>query len=274
MRRESLMKLDIFKETLGESAFGALEDIASFIDCNYNMDVLYDGKEELKFQRSKKTLVTFYIKPDKLTVLIIFGRAEREIFESRRAEFSGYINGYYEGSKTYHDGKWMFIDITDDEYAGDIMRMIKIKKKPDKNALSMCGYKCDMCKAYAKNLGKDDKRAELSDAWHKYYGFRVEVKDIYCDGCRSRKRDAKLLDAGCPVTACVIEKGLNSCIDCGLYPCEIFAQRKGISACEAKAALKNSYSDGEYETYLLSYDNKTRIDRYRKIKDKYDITPS
>ncbi len=49
------MKLDIFKDQLDESAFVALEEIAVLIDCNYNMDVLYDGKGELKLQRSKKT---------------------------------------------------------------------------------------------------------------------------------------------------------------------------------------------------------------------------
>ena len=46
------MKLDILKDQLDESAFVALEESAVLIDCNYNMDVLYDGKGALKLQRS------------------------------------------------------------------------------------------------------------------------------------------------------------------------------------------------------------------------------
>lgn len=55
------MDLNVFKEKLGDRAFMALEEIAAFIDCNYNMNSVYDGKDELKFQRSKKTLITFYV---------------------------------------------------------------------------------------------------------------------------------------------------------------------------------------------------------------------
>ena len=268
------MDISIFKQTLGEKAFVALEDIAAFIDLYYNMDVLYNGKDELKFARSKKTLVTFYIKPGRLTVLLIFGKKEREEFEMVRSEFSEYINGYYESSKTYHDGKWMFIDLAGDKYEGDIMRMICIKKKPDPKAVTMCGYKCDLCWAYAKNIKKEDRRKELSAMWKKHYDFDIKPEDIYCDGCRSKKKDAKLIDDKCPVRLCATDRKLTGCSECGAYPCGTFMLRKGMSAGDAKSALKGEFDIDEYETYLLAYDNKTRIDAFEKLKDKYDIVLS
>lgn len=66
------------------------------------------------------------------TTLIIFGKKEREKFEVINNEFSKYINDYYNISKIYHDGKWMFIDIKDDLYIEDIINMIKIKKNPNR----------------------------------------------------------------------------------------------------------------------------------------------
>ena len=268
------MDLSIFKQTLGEKPFEALQDITTFIDLYYNMDVLYNGKDELKFGRSKKTLVTFYIKPVKLTVLLIFGKNEREKFDMLSTGFSSYIKSYYESNKTYHDGKWMFIDLADDKYAGDIIRMICIKKKPDKTAVTMCGYKCDMCGAYAKNIKKQDRRKQLSAMWKKYYDIDIKPEDIYCDGCRSKKKVAVLIDDKCPVRLCAADRKLMGCAECGQYPCETFALRKGMSARDAKTALKEGFDSDEYDKYLAAYDNKTRIDVYRRLKDKYDITLS
>ena len=50
-----------FKEQLG-SSFNTFLNLIRFIRVNYVMDELWDGKELLKFQRSKKTLITLCIK--------------------------------------------------------------------------------------------------------------------------------------------------------------------------------------------------------------------
>lgn len=107
-------------------------DIVGYIREYYIMDELWDEKEELKFRRSGKTLVTLYLKDDKVVALVIFGKAEREKFEQVQCEFSGYINNYYTKSHTYHDGKWMFIDVTDLNIVSEIKKLIVIKKKPNR----------------------------------------------------------------------------------------------------------------------------------------------
>ena len=37
----------------------------------------------------------------------------------------------------------------------------------------MCGYCCDMCKAFAGNIKKKDERNVLSDYWNKYYDMLI-----------------------------------------------------------------------------------------------------
>ena len=48
--------------------------LMGFVRVNYIMDEFWDGKNELKFRRSGKTLITIYIKDNTFTVFIIFGK--------------------------------------------------------------------------------------------------------------------------------------------------------------------------------------------------------
>ena len=132
-----LKSFDDVEAVLGKS-IGAFEKIVEYIRTNYDMEEIFtiynrkDGKNELKFRRSGKTLVTFYIKEKMFTVLIIFGEKEREIFENEQEKYSKYIRDYYANTKIYHDGKWLLIDIKDNKYINEIIEMIHIKKKPNK----------------------------------------------------------------------------------------------------------------------------------------------
>ena len=103
-----------------------------FMRGKYRLDEIGDGKDELKFKQGKKTILTIYIREDKFTFLIIFGKKERECFETQKNEFSDYILDYYENANTYHDGKWMFIDVTTLEQLEEVKRLILIKKKPNR----------------------------------------------------------------------------------------------------------------------------------------------
>ncbi len=80
-----------------------------FMRGRYKLDEIGDGKDELKFKQGQKSILTIYIREDRYTFLIIFGKKEREKFDAVRTEFSQYILNYYDNSKTFHDGKWMFI---------------------------------------------------------------------------------------------------------------------------------------------------------------------
>ena len=48
----------------------------------------------------------------------------------------------------------------------------------------MCGYSCDLCKAFVSNIINKDEREILSNMWKKYYDLDIPTEEIYCDGCR------------------------------------------------------------------------------------------
>jgi hypothetical protein len=255
--------LDSIKEKLGDDLYPSFIELIGFISANYNASELYDGKNEIKFRQGGKTLVTILIGENEFTTLVIFGKQERAKFEPDMEVFSSFVKDYYDNSKTYHDGKWMFIKVSNSEHIKEIIELIKIKRKPNKKAITMCGYRCDLCKAYSKNIKKQDQREELLRIWKKYYAIDTSSDKIYCDGCRAKSKTAVRIDNGCPVCKCVLEKKLNSCADCDAYPCDVFVERRGLCYCDAKERAKSEFHDIEYEEYLLAYDNKTRIDRLK-----------
>ena len=40
--------------------------------------------------------------------------------------------GIYEETQTYHDGKWMMSELADTALFDDFMRLLRIKRKPDR----------------------------------------------------------------------------------------------------------------------------------------------
>ena len=133
----------------------------------------------------------------------------------------------------------------------------------DMPELTMCGYRCDLCKAFSQCIEKKDERDELSAAWKKYYALDIPAERIYCDGCKCKKPDAQRLDSECPVRTCVINKGVIHCGKCDEYPCDTFKLRKGLSFDEAKQKLGENFDPNEYEQYLRAYDNQNNLNKIR-----------
>lgn len=130
----------------------------------------------------------------------------------------------------------------------------------------MCGYQCNLCMAFAPNIKKKDEREALSNTWKKYYDLDIPANQIYCDGCRCSKENVKRIDMNCPVRKCVIEKYVDHCGECIDFPCATFNEREGLSFQEAKEKLGNNFCREEYNSCLLAYDNKTRLNEYIKNK--------
>lgn len=132
--------------------------------------------------------------------------------------------------------------------------------------ITMCGYRCDLCKAYAPNIKSNDEREKLSNVWNKYYDLEIPADKIYCEGCRCSKENTKRIDMNCPVRKCVIEKQVDNCGECIEFPCVIFNERRGLSFQEAKEKLGNNFCADEYHNYLSAYDNVTRLIEDKNIK--------
>jgi hypothetical protein len=197
------------------------EEIMRFMRGRYLLDEVGDGKDELKFRRGGKTILTIYICEDRYDFLLIFGKAEREKFETLRDTFSDKIRGIYDNAKTYHDGKWMIFPIDNMDTLEEVKKLIMIKKRPNRkpfpkeNAVyAKCGHRCDLCIHYTGGTISEELRAELKERLTRVYD--IIDWSMRCPGCSS-KSDNDLCDA----LKCAAGKGIDICVNCKEYPCNV-----------------------------------------------------
>lgn len=127
--------------------------------------------------------------------------------------------------------------------------------------LTRCGYRCDLCLAYAPNIARDpSNQQKLSDGWYTYFGFRIPPDEIHCDGCLTE--NAKLIDTACPVRPCVIERGLENCAPCGEYVCARLSERI-VSYDQLLEKTGRPIPADDYECFIRPYENKRRLEALR-----------
>ncbi len=122
---------------VGESLFEIWNCLCALIDAAYDMECLWNkgGKAwtyEYKYWRGGKTLCALYARENCVGFMIIFGKEERLKFEKERESYAKEIQRVYEEAKTYHDGKWMMFEPTDTSLLDDFMRLLRIKRRPNK----------------------------------------------------------------------------------------------------------------------------------------------
>ena len=223
----------------------------------YVMDELWHEKGEMKFRWSSKTLVTLYLKSDKITALVIFGKAQRERFDRESAGFSQYINQYYADSKTFHDGKWMFIDVHSIDVAKEIIRLIEMKKKPNRKPTvdpskgSACGHHCDSCLVNRRNIDKQDRRHEFSQGLAKCYGDPDDYSTAMCEGCGSENQ----LKKDCEIVKCAKVKGFDKCIQCPESACD-YKHTWGINP----GRLTPGLTAAEVTDFIIPYCNTDKLE--------------
>lgn len=128
---------DDMEALLGKDIAEIWESLAESIDRLYEMDKCWnkgfgDWVYEYKYRRGGKTLCTFYAKQDVANLLVILGKMEREKFEQQRGSFSERFLALYDSTKIYYDGKWLWIPIDEKLETEDILRLLKIKRRPNR----------------------------------------------------------------------------------------------------------------------------------------------
>jgi hypothetical protein len=132
--------------------------------------------------------------------------------------------------------------------------------------LTRCGYRWDLCLAYAPNVTRNPAdREKLSDGWFKYYGFRIPPERILCDGCMAQ--DPRLIDKACPVRPCVIERGLENCAPCDEYVCDRVAQRL-VTYEWVKERVGDTIPEDDYLCFIRPYENERRLEALRTAKSQ------
>lgn len=134
---DRISELDAVKTLLDEEAFSVWEKLCAAIEAEYDMERLWNsgGKAwtyEYKYRRGGKTLCALYARENCMGFMVIMGKAEWEKFEMRRQDFSADVLKIYDEAETYHDGKWMMFYPKDTTMFEDFMKMLKIKRRPNR----------------------------------------------------------------------------------------------------------------------------------------------
>ena len=122
---------------VGTPLFELWTRLCARIDAAYDMERLWGsgGKAwtyEYKYRRGGKTLCALYARESCIGFLVILGKHERLKFEADRAQYSGDVQRIYDETPTYHDGKWMMFEPADSSLFGDFMRLLAIKRTPNR----------------------------------------------------------------------------------------------------------------------------------------------
>jgi hypothetical protein len=213
------------------------EETIRFMRGKYVLDEVpgkYYEIDCLKFRQGKKTILSINIHENYYDFQIIFGKAEREKFESQRDDFPQTIVNLYDKAHTYHDGKWMLIRVDTMETLEAVKKMIIIKKKPNRkpfpkeNAVyGKCGQRCDLCIHFSGGAIIEEFREEVEERLTRVYNNADWT--MRCSGCGTLGCHTKL----CDQLKCAIEKGCDSCVSCKQYPCS--KATVGYAKLEAKS---------------------------------------
>jgi len=129
------------KKRLGKSST-AWEKLTGNIRFLYEMDELWEEgnpthkhHSNLRFRRGGKTLITLCIREGFFIAVIVLGKDERDRFEQKRKEFGIELLKKYDDAEVLHDGKWIGFNINDETFIDDIIRLLEIKRKPNRNIL-------------------------------------------------------------------------------------------------------------------------------------------
>ena len=121
----------------GKELYDLWTSLHQLIEQKYNMEQMWNhgGKKwtyEYKYRRGGKTLCALYAKEQTIGFMVILGKDERTKFESMREMFSNAAQKIYDETTTFHDGKWLMLELKDTSLFNDIERLLSIKRKPNR----------------------------------------------------------------------------------------------------------------------------------------------
>lgn len=64
--------------------------------------------------------------------MIILGKDERVKFEADRENYSKEVQGIYDKTQTYHDGKWMMFEPANTSLFDNFLKLLEIKRPPNR----------------------------------------------------------------------------------------------------------------------------------------------
>jgi hypothetical protein len=125
---------DELYSALGSEAKDAWIQLRCFAEEHYDhvAEWNYGGKNygwSVRYRKSGKTLFCMFPERNGFTVLLVLGKKEIEVYQSRDAEFGEHFRSVFDSAGQYHDGRWLWIKVEGAGQLHDIQEMILVKKK-------------------------------------------------------------------------------------------------------------------------------------------------
>ena len=122
---------------VGKPLYNIWLSLTESIDAKYEMERLWNSggkmwKYEYKYRRGGKTLCALYARENCIGFMVVFGREERAKFEASRDGYSKETQKVYDEAQTYRDGKWIMFEPKDSSLFDDFIKILSIKRKPNK----------------------------------------------------------------------------------------------------------------------------------------------
>lgn len=135
-----------------------------------------------------------------------------------------------------------------------------VSSKPKEEILALCGYKCDLCQFYTKNIKSERDKERVSQDFNRIFGYDIKPEDVECVGC---KNEGKHVESGCTVRPCALEKGVENCAHCSEFICD---KLKGKINFMEKFLRNNKkpLSEEDFQLYIKPYESRERLLEIRK----------
>ena len=130
---------DIIHFIADDKAVVAWKRMRKFLDTRYDLkpETVFYGQNYgwlIRYRKSGRTLVSLFPERGSFSVNLIYGKKEVEKFIEHKLDFSQPIIEIFQTTKQLHDGRWMWIRVTDTEYSEDLEKMLTIKRKPKESS--------------------------------------------------------------------------------------------------------------------------------------------
>lgn len=93
------------------------------------------------------------------------------------------------------------------------------KKLPDLKARAYCGLICgDWCELWKATRTNDltaKQKVYAEWKWKEKFGVEFNPDQVFCHGCKAPGKPVNIAHARCTVLKCSVERGLESCLQCG-----------------------------------------------------------
>ncbi len=128
---------DIIKFISDSDVIASWKQIQEYLKSHYDllMETIYYGDRYgwvVRFRKSGRTIVSLFPEKNSFSFLIVYGKKEIDKFSSQESEFLPAIVEIFQNTKKLHDGKWLWIRVTDSTNFEDLKKLITIKRKPKK----------------------------------------------------------------------------------------------------------------------------------------------